>query len=439
MEIEKASDYDLSSESFSIENHYKGIYTNLGDIYKDIPLLIEAAPTNKKALLSLISYFETIRFVFDFFAYQTPHTQALLTNIPWQQFPLKELQQQTPETPDEKYYYGILYYCNRLKKYRIGTKNSRKRGLSLLEESANAGFLKAMHYLGTIARLEKNKTKALSWNSKASEEDYIPSIFELGYMMLKNTDDQQKISQAVSYITKAADSNYATAHFYLALLYDSKTRFTSFTDTAKAQFHYKHAASLGCLQAQHNLGMICLQGTEKNNDIIEGLHTINKAARCGYAPSQTYLGLLYCSGIYLNRNPLKGIELLTHAAVQDNSAACFHLAKIYILGDITNQDIPKGIKLLNKSVNANNIHAQYQLGIFYLHAIHVDKNTNKAVQLLSKSASKGYCNAQYVLGKLYTEGTIIKQDNDLGKKLLNAAAEQNYQEAIEYLKNHEIT
>jgi hypothetical protein len=297
-----------------VENHYQGNYINLGDIYQDLPLLIKASPQNKKALLTLISYHELLSSCYDFFAYQTLERQKLFSDLDWQQLPLAQLMHDEPVTPQEKFYLNVALTSKVIQSHVPHFKSDARTSSDLLHEAAASTFCKALYY---YAKRNHKKKFALEYHQKAVALNYIPSLFEIGYSLLKKAHSEHDREKALRYISEAATQGYATAHFYLGLLYTGKTKYNNRADKTKAYTHYKKAAKLGCLQAYHNLAALILHDPEKKQtlEIIDGFSFLKKSAEAGYAPSQAYLGaLLYAETLYKNL----GIKLLNDASLQSD-------------------------------------------------------------------------------------------------------------------------
>lgn len=336
-----------NTQTDTIEFHYNGLAINLHDIYDALPMLIECAQSNNHAFLTLIGYCELIRSSYDSFAYQTPERLRLVASIPWRTFSLKDLFRKEPITPQEKFYYSIASTSKVIPpSIKISVKNLfTKSANTLLEESAQGEFGKAFYYLGLQSKKEKNTKRAFECHNKAATLNHVPSIFEIGYLLLKRASNNSEQQRALDHIQKAATQNYAAAHLYLGFLYAGKIKkFKNLHDISQAYNHYKKASELGCLQAHHNLGILVLKNKE-SYDPSEGLHHLLYAVQQKYSPSQTYLGVLFCSGQFLNKDQKNGISLLKSASLQqDYSSLCHRVIKIVKHSEEDNDTRSKAIK-----------------------------------------------------------------------------------------------
>lgn len=208
-------------------------------------------------------------------------------------------------------------------------------------------------------------------------------------------------NHALPWITKAVESNDATAMYLLSLLYGQGLAVEQ--DFAQSWAWLLKSAELGYAPAQYAVGQAYWQDWGdgkvpitfdaaflqqiKNTDT--GWKWLQKAAQNGYAPAQRDLGRTYFND-----------------SQYEASLYWFRLA-----------------------AGQNDAIAQYRVGFMYETGRAVERDRNAAAQWYAKSAEGGYLLAQHVWAQMLYEGKTVKADYTEAFKWQLASARQGYEPA----------
>jgi len=152
-------------------------------------------------------------------------------------------------------------------------------------------------YLTGEGKVEINKTKAIEWFTKASDQGHALSQKKLGdiYLGEKNT------KEAIKYYTLASkngssDAQYILGNFYF---YGKNVKL----DYSKAFEYYKLSANQGNNRAEEALGTFYYFGYGKiKQDYKEAIHWFTLSAEKGNAMSAYYLATCYYDGLGCTKN-----------------------------------------------------------------------------------------------------------------------------------------
>jgi localization factor PodJL len=113
-------------------------------------------------------------------------------------------------------------------------------------------------------------------------------------------DTPTNLTEAVKWLTKAADAGEPVAQYRLGGLYERGRGVT--TDPVKAVRLYLAAATQGNRKAMHNLAVAYAEGTGVKKDFAEASRWFLKAANLGLSDSQFNLAVLYERGYGVPQN-----------------------------------------------------------------------------------------------------------------------------------------
>lgn len=119
---------------------------------------------------------------------------------------------------------------------------------------------------------------------RITDEDELEELYQMGISSQDNGDD----AAAFQYLKKAAEGGHVLAQFTLGTIFERGNN-AVYQDVGQAEYWYSQAAGQGDPGAQFNLGYLCLQTSERQE---EGIEWMKKAADQGDEAAQEYLALL---------------------------------------------------------------------------------------------------------------------------------------------------
>ena len=99
----------------------------------------------------------------------------------------------------------------------------------------------------------------------------------------------------------------------------------------------KHAAELGSVQAQKQLGNIYADTSSAPFDLREAARWLRLSAEVGDAAAQAHLGSMYLEGKGVRRNSRQAVRWLRRAAEQEHQHAQLRLGRLYFEGSGVNK------------------------------------------------------------------------------------------------------
>ncbi len=185
--------------------------------------------------------------------------------------------------------------------------------------------------------------------------------------------------KAIEPLSRAAESDYAAAEFYLGFARERPG--WEGHDPAAARAHYEKAAVLGHAQAQHKLALALL--AEERGDgarLRVALPWLERASAQGLAESLYLQGVLYSNGGYgLWPDMEKAAGLFGEAAALGHDASRLALGNALVMGRGVAKDPQRGLALIVEAAENGFTGAQIELGRMYL-----------AGRVVARSPERGY-------------------------------------------------
>ena len=268
--------------------------------------------------------------------------------------------------------------------------------------------------------------------------------------------------------------NYTTAYEELAPLavrgdpeaqfYVAKMHYFGFgipKDLDIAFIRYTDSAEQGYMKAQHNLGLMYINGLSTDTNPELGYEWIAKAAAQGFALSQFMMGVaLTMEGSPLQQDITRGLEYYEAAALQNypeaftqlgehfafresdnvkasdyfdkgaalgDPQAMHRLSYIYMGGTLRTQDKEKAHNLLKTSAEKKYLPSYYDLAMSYFLGNGVTKSAEQGIKWMKKSAIEANnALAQNSLGAMYDKGEDVPENNAEAVKWYRKAADQGF-------------
>lgn len=105
-------------------------------------------------------------------------------------------------------------------------------------------------------------------------------------------------------------------------------------------------AEAGDAEAQYQLGINYLYGTNVPQDYTKAAGWFAKSAEQGFLPAKREYGILLASGEGVEPDMEKGVQLLSEAADNLDPSALYHLGLMYEVGTGVEKDLQKSVRML---------------------------------------------------------------------------------------------
>jgi TPR repeat protein len=226
--------------------------------------------------------------------------------------------------------------------------------------------------------------------SGTGEPDVAFGAFQRGYFLTAFKEatrraEEQKDPQSMTLIAELYANGYGVPH-----------------DDKKALDWYGKAAALGDAGGTFGLAMFKLAGRGGPADREAGMKLLADAARVGHVAAAYDLGLLMLQGE--DRNVAQAAEYFRAAAVAGNPEAQYALGTLYKEGRGVPRDFREAARLLGAAAAANFTDAQVEYAIALFNGNGVPRDEQAAAALLRKAAVKGNPIAQNRLARLLATG-----------------------------------
>mgnify|MGYP001560807994 CR=1 FL=1 len=227
--------------------------------------------------------------------------------------------------------------------------------------------------------------------------------------------------------------NYTTAYEELAPLavrgdpeaqfYVAKMHYFGFgipKDLDIAFIRYTDSAEQGYMKAQHNLGLMYINGLSTDTNPELGYEWIAKAAAQGFALSQFMMGVaLTMEGSPLQQDITRGLEYYEAAALQNYPAALTQLGEHFAFREV---NYSKAGDYFDKGAALGDPQAMHRLSYIYMGGTLRTQDKERAHNLLKTSAEKKYLPSYYDLAMSYFLGNGVTQSAEQGIKWMKKSA-----------------
>ena len=236
--------------------------------------------------------------------------------------------------------------------------------------------------------------------AKKGKDD--PLLYRIGAMYLHGKGTEPEEAKAVQYFEKSAEYGNVHAKYQLARIYlkQEKEKLEAGQPAEEEKVRQAIAwltefADQGNDFAAYALGSLYLEGVLTERDTSKAILYLTQAADQNHVYAQLRLGKLYlteeCQDI------TKAIHYLKLAANQGNSFAAYRLGRLYLLGEQVQKDVEQAVRYLLQSADAGNSYAQYAIGKLYLIGKEIPQDKEKAEIYLTQAAEQGNQYAAYLL------------------------------------------
>ena len=232
-----------------------------------------------------------------------------------------------------------------------GVKRNMTEAVKWYRKAALKGYSEAQYNLGWCYEngkgVAKNMAEANKWYKKAEAKGCKSggmqvtlhrATLDFGKILTKAVDagdnykkgeeyyKNKNYTEAIKCFRKAAESDHASAQFYLGLCYEKGYGVTqNYTEAVK---WYRKAAENKNASAQCNLGFFYEKGYGVTKNLTEAVNWYRKAAENGSSVAQCNLGNCYESGIGVTKDYAEAVKWYRKAAEKENTRAIDALKRI---------------------------------------------------------------------------------------------------------------
>ena len=223
-------------------------------------------------------------------------------------------------------------------------------------------------------------------------------------------------SETIPWLQKNSNLGKAWAQFQMAGYYESDLDPSIVKNDREALRLYLLSAKQGYMRAQHNLGLMYIEGRGCEKSIKQGVYWFTLAANQGSIEAQSEIGYIIINNsnvVIPGRSKADGIILLHNAASSGDDIAQSRLALA-----LSDSDLPASLYWFKKASLQNYSPAQFYLSITLFD---VKQDIPTAMYWLRKAAGSGHKDATNLLKKREVEialtcASCFKSLNGKGKK-----------------------
>ena len=302
----------------------------------------------------------------------------------------------------------------------------------LAAEQNNYVAMKSLGYLLMNGLgIPKDEKEARFWLLRsATEGNNRRAMFNLGVLCGTNAS-----LEAFHWFQQSADLGDDMAAFAVARYYHAGEA-PGGANQERFQYWRSQAASLGCAEAQYEMGVACRTGDGVPPDSENSLAWYRKAAVKHHPAANYDLALHYLADKSNPASARRAHEYMRAAAAAGHCEAQLQYALGCFRGDAGAIDVDMGREWLAKAAANGWPRAQFFLFQFYYNGTPpalgcppytVDKV--KAIEWLRRAALHGLLSAQATLAVMLIRGVDIEKDPGSAENLLRNAATHGYAQA----------
>ena len=210
-----------------------------------------------------------------------------------------------------------------------------KKALAYYKKAALQGYSEAQYNVGWCYfngyGVEADQEEAMRWIRKAADQEYalaLDAMWQGYYFGTKGLPRDYK--QAADWMEKAIAKGEQMPQFYLATLYLEGKGVEA--DTVKALSLFTQSAEEGYMWSQNKLGGLYEVGIGVPADSAAAYAWYKKAAEQGLDGAQNNMGRCYLIGIGVEKNPKLAVEWYQRSSQNGNMYAMTNLAWCYMQG-----------------------------------------------------------------------------------------------------------
>ncbi|GJE54690.1 MULTISPECIES: tetratricopeptide repeat protein [Methylobacterium] len=208
---------------------------------------------------------------------------------------------------------------------RIETNPKDAAALTLLGELYNQG-------LG----VKQDPKRALEWYRLAAGLGDAHAMASLGLMAMDGRGQAKDQKAGKHWLEQASEKGEASASYNLALLQLSSGKPE---DVVTAAALFEKAAKTELAPAQHDLGVLYLQGRGVAKDPAKAADYFRRAADNGDLAGEVEFAILLFNGTGVAKDEARAARYFLHAAARGNAIAQNRVARLYVVGRGVNKNL----------------------------------------------------------------------------------------------------
>ena len=269
-----------------------------------------------------------------------------------------------------------------------------------LQQSADNGNLDAMVGLGDHYMNQPNTNLALSYYTKAAEQNFAPALLRLGLLYFHGEGVEKNYQSATELFTKAANLGNVVSQYHLGEIYRQGLGVAK--NAAAASIWYAKAADKNFTKALASLADLYFSGTGlKEPNLYKAIELYNKAAVLGDSYSSLMLSIFYANGLGVEQDLPRSVHWYNIVEQKkDLLVAKFHVAKAYETGFGFAKNYNEAARWYLLAAKQGMAKAQTKLADLYMNGLGVTKDYKQALKWYKEAADLGYNYAQYSLALL---------------------------------------
>lgn len=314
---------------------------------------------------------------------------------------------------------------------QLAIERNIRQGLKLLEKAANQNNAEALLRLGMLYNngiegyVLKDQEKGFQYIQAAANMGLPRALYEYGYAKLYGYGCDQDVSEAISYISAAAENEIPDAFNVMGDLYCYGYVYGIAQDYEAAAQWYQKAVNARYGEAYPSLASLYMNGKGVAKNMERAYQLFRLAADAGVIGGYGGLGNCYEYGIVVEKDITSAIQYYQKAADGGNNFSRVHLYNIYIEGDGVRKDVGKAIQYLRDAADDGYVDAMYLLGYEYYSGRYLKQENKQAIKWMTKAADAGSFYAAEKLGISYYLGLEpCQKDYNMAFKYLLQAVMQ---------------
>ncbi|MGB5560209.1 MAG: caspase family protein [Paracoccaceae bacterium] len=277
--------------------------------------------------------------------------------------------------------------------------------------------------LARAYRAGGNYEKALEWQQKAADADYLAAVVNLGQMYLDGQAVEQNNARALSLFTYAADREEPAAFTALGWVYRAGVGVEQ--DYRESMYWYTRGADKGNDWAMTNIAELLQTGKGFPRDPDKAVEWYTRAAKSGELTAQTRLARMYQTGDGIEKDFDQAKFWYESAAGRGVPNAVTRLGIMYEEGQGQDPDPEAAFRLYSRAATEGDDEALYRLGKLYASSSPLYDDPEKAAALLELAVARNVYGSHRDLGKLYETGRGVAKDPARAIALYEVASETN--------------
>lgn len=283
------------------------------------------------------------------------------------------------------------------------------------EAQANVGWL----YLRGIG-CEQSRTQALRWLTAAADREIGQAALGLAeyYGQKDASDFDLGISLAWAKKASAAGNGSGSYLYGLALRDGAGVK----CDLAEAEKFFVTAFEQGHRSSAYDAATLALERDPTIEEIEALIERLRVSAKLGHTSSMALLAKLYSRGTHVSLDRREAAAWYLKAADSGDVSSQFVVGCLYSRGDGIECDLQRAVRYFEASAQKGNIEAAFNLGVLYTNEVDATQNRSQAKFWFQLASEAGHLDAKLRLGIILQQEASTDADRAMARLLMKEAA-----------------